>query len=118
MDLSHRTLTVGARSVAVTAGRWPSSVSEGRMTVTAREEVKVMPAMALGLRSTRIAELRWLVEFRGDDGTTLCLSSMPSVSGEPGHADRTHDWIAFAPADARCLYGQLRPGDVVDVTSD
>ncbi|MEV7791304.1 L,D-transpeptidase [Streptomyces sp. NPDC087512] len=118
VDLSHRTLTVGARSLAVTAGRWPSSVPEGRMTVTAREEVKVIPAMALGLRSTRVAELRWLVELRGDDGTTVYLSSMPSVTGEPGHADRTHDWIAFDTADAQWLYAQLRPGDAVDVTSD
>ncbi|MGW3493776.1 L,D-transpeptidase family protein [Streptomyces sp. NPDC001020] len=117
VDLSRRVLTVGDRSLTVSAGQWRSSAPERRMTVAARAEVKVMPGTALGLRNARTAKIRWLVELRGDDGTTTYLCSMPSVTRDPSHADRTHDWIALGAADAQWLYGQLQVGDIVDVES-
>ncbi|MGW1108472.1 hypothetical protein [Streptomyces sp. NPDC002540] len=115
VDLSRGMLTVGARSLAIAAIGGRSFGPEKRMTVAAREEAKALPARTLGIEDARTTVIRWVVELRGDDGTTTYLGSLPSFTGDPGHADRAHHWIALNSADAQWLYEQLQPGDVVDV---
>lgn len=115
VDLGRRVLLVGRRELPVAADGLRTPAPTGRMTVAAREDVRELPAEAVGLKDAYRLKVPWVVELRAGDGTSTYLGGLAYDTTRPGGSDPANGWIGLKPADAKWLYGQLRVGDVVAV---
>ncbi|MFE9095722.1 L,D-transpeptidase [Streptomyces sp. NPDC007264] len=117
VDPTRRVLVVGRRELPVVAVGLHTPAPTGRMTVTAREDTRVLPAEEVGLEHAHSLEVPWVVELRAEDGTITYLGAPAHGIGHPGRFEPANGWFGLRPADARWLYEQVRVGDVVDVES-
>jgi len=117
VDLSRRALTVNGRTVPISSGSVWTPTPTGRMTVMAKEAVKVMHGEEAGLvdKSYEI-KLPWVIELASADGATKnYIVALTYDEKAPGNYDHTHGWIGLRRTDAKWLYEQLRLGAVVDI---
>jgi hypothetical protein len=87
----------------------------GRMTVTGKEAVKLMPGSEVGLKGKYSLKVPWVIEFSASDGTANYIAALTYDDKAPGSYDRTSGWIGLRQTDAKWLYEQLRPGSVIEI---
>ncbi|WP_406171730.1 L,D-transpeptidase [Streptomyces sp. NBC_00996] len=115
VDLSRRVISVAGRELPLSSGSEWTPTGTGRMTVTAKESVKVMPGSVAGIKGDYHLKVPWVIEFSASDGTANYIAGLTYDEKAPGDYDRTTGWIGLRQADAKWLYGQLSPGSVIDV---
>ncbi|MFG2476687.1 L,D-transpeptidase [Streptomyces fagopyri] len=115
VDLARRVLTAAGRDMPISAGMPGHRTPMGRMAVVAKEDVRLVPAVEVGLKGVYGLKVSWVVELRAADGTTNFVGALSADQKAPGNYDVTGGWIGLRPADAQWLYGQLDPGAVVEV---
>lgn len=115
VDLSLHRMTLGDKTLPVSAGSAQHPTPTGRMTVVAVHREKRMPAGGSGLGGEYDLRLPWVVELRTDDGRTNYLVALTYDEKAPGVRDITRGWIGLRTDDARRLHDRLEPGDVITV---
>ncbi|MGW2228781.1 L,D-transpeptidase [Streptomyces formicae] len=115
LDLDRHRMTVGGRSLPVSAGSAQHPTPTGRMTVTAVHREKRMPAGDTGLGGEYDLKLPWVVELRTPEGRANYLVALTYDEKAPGTRDITRGWIGLRTDDARWLHDRLEPGDVIMV---
>lgn len=114
VDLSRRLVTVAGRELPVSSGATATPTPSGRMTVSAKWSVKVMPSDDV-VGPGYDLKVSWYIELRAPDGKTNYIAALSYDEKAPGSYDRTSGWIGLRVSDAEWLYGQLRVGSVVDI---
>ncbi|MEU6124035.1 L,D-transpeptidase [Streptomyces sp. NPDC047123] len=115
VDLSRHRMTVGDRTLPVSAGSARHPTPAGRMTVVALHREKRLPAGDFGLGGEYDLTLPWVVELRTPDGRTNYVVALTYDEKAPGERDITRGWLGLRTADARLLHDRLAPGDVIVV---
>ncbi|MFE5137982.1 L,D-transpeptidase [Streptomyces fagopyri] len=115
VDLARRSLTAAGRHMPISSGMPGHRTPTGRMEVVAKQDVRVVPAVEVGLKGVYGLKVSWVIELRAADGTTNFVGALSADQKAPGNYDVTGGWIGLRPADAQWLYGQLDPGAVVEV---
>ncbi|MEV6532062.1 L,D-transpeptidase [Streptomyces sp. NPDC051639] len=115
VDLARRVLTAAGRDMPVSAGMPGRPTPTGRMTVVAKRDVRVVPALEVGPKDVYALKVPWVIELRAADGTTNFVGALSADQKAPGNYDVTDGWIGLRSADAQWLYGQLDLGAVVEI---
>ncbi|MER5403758.1 L,D-transpeptidase [Streptomyces sp. NPDC002769] len=115
VDLARRVLTAAGRDMPVSVGMPGRPTPTGRMTVVAKRDVRVVPALEVGPKDVYALKVPWVIELRAADGTTNFVGALSTDQKAPGNYDVTDGWIGLRPADAQWLYGQLDLGAVVEI---
>ncbi|WP_393080361.1 L,D-transpeptidase [Streptomyces sp. LN704] len=115
VDLARRVLTAAGRDMPVSAGMPGRPTPTGRMTVVAKRDVRVVPALEVGPKDVYALKVPWVIELRAADGTTNFVGGLSTDQKAPGNYDVTDGWIGLRSADAQWLYGQLDLGTVVEI---
>ncbi|GGN65601.1 hypothetical protein GCM10011579_036160 [Streptomyces albiflavescens] len=115
VDLSRRVISVAGRELPLSSGTAWTPTGTGRMTVTAKESVKLVPAGVAGLKDGYNLKVPWVIEFSASDGRTNYIAGLTYDAKAPGNYDLTTGWIGLRQSDAKWLYEQLSPGSVIDV---
>ncbi|MFI5687266.1 L,D-transpeptidase [Streptomyces sp. NPDC051636] len=115
VNLSTRLLVAGGRKLPVSSGGARTPTPTGRMTVTSMTDAELVSGKEIGMESVYTYKLPWVIRLRADDGTSTYLAAMPYDEKAPGNYDITSGWIGLRFSDAEWLYGQLRPGAVVEI---
>ncbi|WP_369247905.1 L,D-transpeptidase [Streptomyces sp. R41] len=115
VDLSRRVISVAGRELPLSSGSEWTPTGTGRMTVTAKESVKLMPGGVAGLKDDYSLKVPWVIELGASDGTANYIAALTYDEKAPGNYDSTTGWIGLRPTDAKWLYERLTPGSVIDV---
>ncbi|GEC09805.1 hypothetical protein SSP24_74600 [Streptomyces spinoverrucosus] len=113
VDLRRKIMFFGGRVLFLSpmTGTPPT----GRMTVVSKTQVKEVSGAELGYKSTSPYQIYWVIELRGDHGTTAYMGGMHVDANTPDDQTPRSDWIILQNTDAKSVYGQLRPGSVVNI---
>ncbi|WP_329546536.1 L,D-transpeptidase [Streptomyces sp. NBC_01356] len=114
VDLFRRVVTVAGRELPLSSGSPLTPTRAGRMTVTAKVSMKVVPAEELRFEAYDM-KLPWFIELRASDGKTNYIAGLTYDEKAPGYYNTTSGWIGLRESDAEWLYGQLKEGSVVDI---
>ncbi|MET7703006.1 L,D-transpeptidase [Streptomyces sp. NPDC005485] len=116
VDLSRRVLTFDHIDLPISSGTLKSPTPTGRMTVTAKEAVKVTSSTVRFPDKDYTVKLPWVLELSSADGTsTTYIGTLTYDDNAPGKYERTNGWIGLRSYDAKWLYSRLRLGSVVDI---
>ncbi|MGW7048891.1 L,D-transpeptidase [Streptomyces avermitilis] len=115
VHLARRILTVDGRTLFVSPGTGRTDTPTGRLTVTAKYEIKLVSGEDIAFKGTYSYKVPWMVELRADDGTAAYLGGLSSDEKAPGNYDTTRGWIGLRVPDAKWLYGRLAVGDTVNI---
>ncbi|MFJ9964129.1 L,D-transpeptidase [Streptomyces avermitilis] len=115
VHLARRILTVDGRTLFVSPGTARKDTPTGRLTVTAKYEIKLVSGEDIAFKGTYSYKVPWMVELRADDGTSAYLGGLSSDEKAPGNYDTTRGWIGLRVPDAKWLYGRLAVGDSVGI---
>lgn len=115
VDLSRRVVSVAGRELPLSSGSAWTPTATGRMTVTGKEAVKLMPGSEVGLKGKYSLKVPWVIEFSASDGKANYIAALTYDDKAPGSYDRTSGWIGLRQTDAKWLYEQLRPGSVIEI---
>jgi len=114
VDLSRRVMSVAGRELPLTSGPSWKPTRTGRMTVTAKEPVKLLPGEEIGYKGYSV-KFPWWIELSDSDGRTTYIAAIVYDEKAPGNYDRTTGWIGLRQTDAKWLYARLRVGSVIEV---
>ncbi|WP_405924656.1 L,D-transpeptidase family protein [Streptomyces sp. NBC_00035] len=114
VDLFRRVVTVAGRELPLSSGSPLTPTRAGRMTVTAKVTMKLVPAEELRFEGYDM-KLPWFIELRASDGKTNYIAGLTYDEKAPGYYNTTSGWIGLRENDAEWLYGQLKEGSVVDI---
>ncbi|MFE9645166.1 L,D-transpeptidase [Streptomyces sp. NPDC006365] len=115
VNLSRRELVVGGRVLPISAGAARTPTPTGRMTVTGKYEVAVLPTDTLGLGRRYETKAPWVIRLRTPQNRTNYIVAFTVDEKAPGNYDSTTGWIGLRRSDAEWLYRRLDPGAVVAV---
>ncbi|MFF4347314.1 L,D-transpeptidase [Streptomyces sp. NPDC001530] len=117
VDLSRRVISVAGRELPLSSGSAWRPTAAVRMTVTAKEPVKLMPGEEAGIKDDYSLKVPWVIELSASDGTgrTNYIAALTYDEKAPGNYDRTTGWIGLRQTDAKWLYEQLSPGSVIEI---
>lgn len=113
VDLRRKVMFFGGRVLflSLMTGTPPT----GRMTVVSKTQIKEVTGAELGYETTSPYKIYWVIELRGDHGTTTYLGGTYTDPKAPSDEAALSDWIILQNTDAKSVYGQLRPGSVVSI---
>ncbi|MEV7345201.1 L,D-transpeptidase [Streptomyces sp. NPDC093544] len=114
VDLSRRVVTVAGRELPLSSGAVETPTAPGRMTVTSKASMKLMPSDDI-VGPGYDLKVSWFIELLAPDGKTNYIAALAYDEKAPGAYDRTSGWIGLRMSDAEWLYGQLEVGSVVDI---
>ncbi|MFF6996183.1 L,D-transpeptidase [Streptomyces sp. NPDC008313] len=117
IDLTRRVLTVDGRRLPVTSGAARTPTVTGRMTVTGRQETRLLPSEEAGPEGAYV-KVPWVIRFSGRAGEPNFIGALTYDRKVVGVHDVTSGWIGLRDADAKWLYERLGPGSVIDVERD
>ncbi|ULR52036.1 L,D-transpeptidase family protein [Streptomyces deccanensis] len=89
VDLSRRVLTVAGRELPISAGRVETPTPTGRMTVTAKADVRLVPGTTLGFDDEYDAKLTWVLELTPvgtDTPAATAATAVPDATAAPGES--------------------------------
>ncbi|WP_033320445.1 L,D-transpeptidase [Streptomyces yerevanensis] len=115
VNLSRRELVVGGRVLPISAGAAKTPTPTGRMTVTGKYKVAVLPADTLGFGRGYETKTPWVIQLRTPQNRTNYIVAFTLDEKAPGNYDSTAGWIGLRRGDAEWLYRRIEPGAVVAV---
>ncbi|MEE1758141.1 L,D-transpeptidase family protein [Streptomyces sp. SP18BB07] len=102
VDLSRRVLTVAGRELPISAGTLETPTPTGRMTVTAKADVRLVPGATLGFGDEYDGQLTWVLEL------TPVGTAAPAAADATGESALTE---ATAGTDTNTGAGPFDPAD-------
>jgi hypothetical protein len=115
VDLSRRVISVAGRELPLSSGSVGTPTRTGRMTVTAKESVKLLPGNEVGVKGEYSLKLPWIIELGASDGTANYIAALTYDEKAPGNYDRTKGWMGLRRSDAKWLYERLEVGSVIEI---
>jgi hypothetical protein len=115
VNLSRRELVVGGRVLPISAGAARTPTPTGRMTVTGKYKVAMLPGDTFGFGRRYETKAPWVIRLRTPQNRTNYIVAFTVDEKAPGNYDSTTGWIGLRRGDAEWLYRRLHPGAVVAV---
>ncbi|WP_210585210.1 hypothetical protein [Streptomyces sp. GESEQ-35] len=117
IDLDRRTLTVGARVMAITKGLADSPRLVGPLTVFKRHDIKDPTVAAPTAGARYSAEISLAVELRDANDEPVYVGVALTYVKSDAKYDTRGNWIGLDPTDAKWFYSSVKAGSVLSVTA-